>query len=258
MCYEFAKRNFNVILMGYKGIKKVEKKINQHLKNVKTITYITDFCKAYQKNYFKKIEYILDNLDGELSMLVNNVGHRTGWNPYHEMPEQKINDTIICGTIVQSRMTQIAIKHFEKRINKDYKSGIINITSMCMNTPTFFNMKTHISVPYCSVYDAANAFGFFHSNSIQKEYEKTIDILNITPGAVITNNTPYLKDIHFSIDSEQFVKNIFKLIGNYTGPQYAYWLHEISAILYPLCNLDNTLIKVGKLIADEYMFRFKY
>ena len=257
ICYEFAKRNFNIILMGYKGIKKVEKIINDNFKNIKTIRCVTNFCKAYKKNYFKKIESILDNLDGELSFLVNNIGHRTAWYPYHEMPEQKINDTIVCGTIVQSRLTQIAIKHFENRKNKEYKSGIINITSMCMHTSTFFGMMNYISIPYLSVYEAANAFGFYHSNSIQKEYEKTIDILNITPGAVITSNTPYLKNVWFSINSDQYVKNIFKLIGNYTGPQCSYWKHEISSILYPFVDSDNILLQVGKLISNEYMSLIK-
>lgn len=253
IAYEFAKRDFNIILMGHKEIKNVEKNINDNYKNVKTITCITNFCNAYKKNYFKRIEKILNNLDGELSFLVNNIGHRTAWYPYHEMPEQKINDTIICGTIVQSRLTHIAIRHFEKRQNKQYKSGIINITAMCMYNSTFFGMLNYISVPYLSVYEASNAFGFYHSNSIQKEYERTIDVLNITPGAVCTKNTPFLKDVYFSVDSKQYVENIFKLIGNYTGPHCAYWKHEISGILYPFINSDNILLQVGKLISDNYM-----
>jgi hypothetical protein len=45
--YEFAKRNFNIILVGSKGIKNVEKIIHSKYK-VKTITHVTDFCKAYK------------------------------------------------------------------------------------------------------------------------------------------------------------------------------------------------------------------
>ena len=253
IAYEFAKRNFNIILMGSKGIKKVEQKINKQYSHVKTISCITNFCNAYKKKYFKKIEHILNTLDGELSILVNNIGHRTAWYPYHEMPEQKINDTIICGTIVQARLTQIAIQHFEKRKNNPYKSGIINITSMCLCPSLWFGCSNFISVPYLAAYEAANAFGFYHSNSIQKEYEKYIDVLNITPGAVITQNTNFLKDVEFSIECKQYVKNIFKLIGNYTGPQHAYWKHEISGILSYFINSDSIFFKVGKLIADHFM-----
>jgi len=254
--YEFAKRNFNIILVGFKGIKKVEKKINKKYK-VKTITYITDFCKAYRKKYFKPIENILNNLDGELSILVNNIGHRTAWNPYHEMPEQKINDTIVCGTIVQARLTQIAIKNFNKRINKKYKSSIINISAMCMYPNIWVGNLNYLSTHFLSVYDAANAFGFFHSNSIQKEYEEYIDVLNITPGAIITKNAEYLKDIPFSIDCKTYVKNIFNLIGNYTGPQHAYWKHELSGLLNNFINSDYIIKNIGKMIAENYMKTYK-
>ena len=85
------------------------------------------------------------------------------------------------------------------------------------------------------------------------KYEKYIDVLNITPGAVITQNTNFLKDVEFSIECKQYVKNIFKLIGNYTGPQHAYWKHEISGILSYFINSDSIFFKVGKLIADHFM-----
>jgi short-subunit dehydrogenase len=266
--YEFAKRNFNIILLGNKGIKLVEKKIKE-LYGVKTLAHVTNFCNSYKKKYFKKIEKILDNLDGELSILVNNVGHRTGWYPYHNMPEQKINDTIVCGTIVQARLTQIAIKHFERRKSEQtnhynkitYKSAIINITAMCSKQSFWVGGKNHFSIPYLSVYEASNAFGFYHSNSIQKEYEKTIDILNITPGAVITKNAHYLEDVIFSIKCEDYVKNVFKLIGNYTGPQHAHWKHELSGIManfLPGSISDKILLGVGKLIADNFMSKYNY
>lgn len=249
---EFAKRNFNIILMGNKGIKDTEKIINTTAPHVKTICVVTNFCKAYKTNYFKKLEKILNTLPegGELAVLVNNIGHRTAWNPYHEMPVEKIKDTIVCGTIVQARLTQIAIQHFVKR---QQKSCIINITAMCIYSNFWFGLTGEISVPYLSVYEAANAFGFYHSNSIQKEYENIIDVLNITPGAVLTENTrDMLNNVKFCVDEKVFVKNIFKLIGNYTGAQYAYWGHEISSIMSNVY-LNPELLKVGRIIAETYM-----
>jgi len=255
---EFAKRNFNIILVGNKEIEKVEAKIKRKY-GVKTITYITNFCDAFKEDYFEPYEKILDNLDGELSILVNNVGHRVAWNPYHEMPSQKINDTIVCGTIIQSRLTQIAIKHFMKRKNKNNeKSGIINITAMCMLPSFFVGTLNYVSVPYLSAYEGANAFGFYHSNSIQKEYSDKVDVLNITPGAVITKNIEYIKDVTGAIDCKSYVRNIFKLIGNYTGPQHAYWKHELTGIGSSLYhNRDYYLNNVGTLISEQYMKHFK-
>ena len=253
--HEFAKRGFNIILIGSKRIKIVEKNIKEKY-NVQTRTCIVDFCKAYDKNFFDPIIDILNEIPGELSILVNNVGHRSSWKPYHEMPSQKINDSIVCGTIVQARLTQICIQKFlERKSFLKYKSAIINITSMCSYSNIWFGVIPELSIPYLSVYEGANAFGYFHSNSIQKEYGDLFDILNITPGAVITENTEYLKNIPFSIDSDTFVKNIFRIIGNYNGIQFADWRHDISNIL---CNFmffykDRILEYTGNTISENYM-----
>ncbi len=56
-----------------------------------------------------------------------------------------------------------------------------------------------------------------------------------------------------------FVKNIFRLLGNYQGTQCAYWGHDISNIL---CNFmfqykDIILNKVGKNISHSYMESYK-
>jgi NAD(P)-dependent dehydrogenase (short-subunit alcohol dehydrogenase family) len=227
---------------------------------VKTILIITNFCNAYKKKYFDKFKRVLQNLppNEELSILVNNIGHRTAWNPYHEMPEQKINDTIVCGTIVQSRLTQLAIQHFIKRKKK---SAIINITAMCQTNNFWFGTTNEITVPYMSVYEGSNAFGFYHSNSIQSEYNDIIDVLNITPGAVITEKTQYLKNQPFSVPCSVFVKNIIRLLGNYTGPQYAYWGHEISSIMVNFMTKyckDKILLGVGKTISENYMSNYVF
>lgn len=253
---QFARRNFNIILVGSKRIYGVETMLKEKY-NIRTICIVKDFCNAHKKNFFNKITNTLNNLDGELSILVNNVGHRVAWNPYHKMPTQKINDTIICGTIVQSRLTQIAIKHFLNR-KMDYKSCIINITAMCMHKNFWFGETGEFSVPYLSVYESANAFGYFHSNSIQKEYGDMIDILNITPGAVLTENTSYLKDIPFNVDQHDFINTIFTLIGNYNGPQYGHWKHELSSILanFMFFYKDKILESTGNIISTNYMTQY--
>jgi len=256
---EFAKRNFNLILVGNAKIKLLEKEIREKY-NVKTILIITNFCNAHKKNYFNKFKRVLEKLppNEELSILVNNIGHRTAWNPYHEMPEKKINDTIVCGTIVQSRLTQIAIQQFIKRKNK---SAIINITAMCQINNFWFGTTNEITVPYMSVYEGANAFGFYHSNSIQSEYKDIIDVLNITPGAVITEKTQYLTNQPFSVPCSVFVRNIITLLGNYTGPQYAYWGHELSSILVNFMtkyHKDKILLGVGKTISHNYMLDYNF
>ncbi len=213
-----------------------------------------DFGKSFENDFFVPIIDIFKSLGTQLSILINNVGHRSAWIPYHEMPENLIRDTISCGTIVQARLIHAVIPIFLQR-NK--KSAIINITAQCVH-PTFgFGnaMSNEISLPYVSVYEAANAFGFYHATSIFKEYGDIIDILNITPGAVVTENTQYLKDTPFKIDCPQFVKNVIKMLGNFNGTTAGHWKHALSLYLINLApwKKEPILKKTGKEIAEHYM-----
>ena len=137
------------------------------------------------------------------------------------------------------------------------KSALINITAQCMHPNFLFGltMSNEISVPYLSVYEAANAFGFYQGNSIYKEYQGQFDILNITPGAVITKNTECLSDTLFNVSSEVFVAQIMRLIGNVQGHTCAYWGHALSNYLINLMPpmKDSMLKKVGETIAADFM-----
>tara|TARA_Y100000389_G_scaffold156187_1_gene157009 strand:- start:118 stop:1110 length:993 start_codon:yes stop_codon:yes gene_type:complete len=253
----FAKRGFNIFLIGSKRSNNTIKEINNKYPNVKTVLIVKDFRQSFEKKFFDEIEEKINELNGNISILVNNVGHRTGWNPYHEMPRQLINDTIAVGTIVQSQLIRICIPHFLKRKSK---SCIINITAQCIH-PTYglgAILSNQISIPYLSVYEASNAYGHYHANSIMKEYEKyknKIDILNIMPGAVLTENTSFLKNTMFVINVDDFVNNIMKLIGNFYGNYYGYWGHEFSILLMNLFPfVKNPIIhKEGVNIANDYM-----
>jgi short-subunit dehydrogenase len=239
---EFAKRGFHVILMGRQSIQKTAANIAKKYPDVKLQVLVGDFCDAYQPDFFNPVEQCLDSLREQgqhLSILVNNIGHRVAWKPYHTMPSHLIMNSITCGTIVQSRLTQIALRHFMLR-PAQYKSLIVNITANCYYSNFWFGKDNYISLPYLSVYEAANAFGFYHSNSVEKEYKDVVDVLNVMPGAVVTENTTMLNHTPFRIDAKTYVKNVFKLMGNYTGPQFAHWGHELSSIL---CNLLPPVVK---------------
>jgi short-subunit dehydrogenase len=160
---------------------------------------------------------------------------------------------------VQSQLTRIAIKRF---LNRSTPSFIINITAQCI-FPTFGLgeiIDNHISVPYLSVYEAANAFGFYQGNSIYKEYKHSkyngkIHIMNVMPGAVVTENTGYLSNTIFNVNAEDFVKNIINQLGTYKGNVYGYWGHEFSPVLvnmFPFTK-NKILEKVGEHISSEFM-----
>ena len=61
---------------------------------------------------------------------------------------------------------------------------------------------------------------------IYKEYKKftdKIDIMNVMPGAVVTENTEYLSNTIFNVDAESFVTNIINQLGIYDGNIYGHW-----------------------------------
>ena len=258
-CLEFAKRGFNIFIIGSKRIINVEKEINMKYPHIKTKILIKNFSKAYEQNFFDSIKFELSKISSRISILINNIGHRTGWKPYHHMPEDKINDTIICGTIVQARMIRIILPYM---LSRKKKSAIINITAQCMhpNIGIGNGLSNEISIPYLSVYEASNAFGFYHANSLYKEYKDQVDFLNITPGAVVTENTKYLQSTLFSIEANNFVQNIIKMLGNVNGTTCAYWGHAFTTILinfFPFIK-EKILKRIGDTISIEYMENNKY
>jgi short-subunit dehydrogenase len=216
-----------------------------------------DFRQAFQDDFFDSIAAAFEEVGDDLAILVNNVGHRVGWNPFHEMKADYIRDVIATGTMVQSRLTHMASPYFIKRKERKITSALINITAQCMHPNFLFGLtlSNEISVPYLSVYEAANAFGFYQGNSIYKEYQGQFDILNITPGAVITKNTTCLTNTLFNVSSEKFVAQIMKMIGNVQGQSCAYWGHALSNYLINLMPQmkDSMLKKVGLTIADDFM-----
>ncbi len=248
----FAKKGFNLILIGSKRCEQVRDEISQKYPSVTVVCIVKNFCESFQDGFFDDIQKVFENKD--ISVLINNVAHRTAWIPYHEMPEELIRNTISCGTIVQSKLIHMLLPQL---LGRKKRSAIVNITAQC-NHPTFgigMLESSDISVPYLSVYEASNAFGYYHANSIYKEYKDRIDFLNITPGAVVTENTKYLHKTPFKIDCEKYVRNIIRMMGNVNGTTCAYWGHAISMYLvslYPF-NKNRILLQTGKTIATEYM-----
>lgn len=259
---EFASRGFNILMIGSKRTIETEKIINSRYPRVETLIIYKDFRKAFEDNFFNDIQIVFNNLNTKIAILINNVGFRTAWKPYHEMPSNLIKDTIATGTIIQSRLTQMVIPFFlERKNNKNQdlnlNSCLINITAQCLHPNFLFGITSsnEISVPYLSVYEASNAFGFYQGNSIYKEYQNQFDILNITPGAVLTDNTQYLKNTIFNVESIYFVRQIIKMMGNIQGHTCAYWGHSLSNFLINLAPFmkDNILEKVGSTITNDFM-----
>ena len=252
---KFAKRGFNLLLIGSKNLIKVKTDIQNLYPNCVVEIIIKDFRKASEPEFFNDIEEKINELDTNISILINNIGYRTGWKPYDKMDPKLIVNTISAKAVVQSYLCRLIIPVFLKRKEEQINSCLINISAQCINPNFLFGFANEISVPFMSVYEATNAYAFYHSQSIYKEYKNQFDILNVTPGAVITSNTGFLKGTIFNVDSDTFTDNIIRFMGNIQGATCAYVGHAISGYLINLFPpaKDKILENVGLTISTDYM-----
>lgn len=257
LAYQFAARGFHLLLIGSRRTRRTAEIIRRHYRGVRVDMLVKDFGRAFETDFFDDIAAEIERRD--VSVLINNVGHRTGWNPYHAQPAHVIRDTIACGTVVQSRLSQIAIARFlrRKREHPALHSALVFITAQCLHSNFGFGvaLSNEITVPYLAVYESSNAFGYYHACSIYQEYKGQFDILNVTPGAVITENTQHLRGTMFAVSVEQFARNIMHMLGNVQGTTCAHWGHALSTAaiaLFPWVK-ERAVRRVGRTIAEEYM-----
>ena len=253
---QLAQKGFNVLLIGSQGCYDVQKIINDEFPNIQVEVIIKDFSLAYENDFFDSIESSIKNKD--ICGLVSNIGKRFAFEPYHETPKDIITQIISAKAITQSRMTQIAISAFLKRQSKSF---IIIISALCVHESSIYCSCVN-TVPYMSIYEATNAFSYFHANSLHEELKinpsyKNIDFFNITPAGVITENTKiFLQDAHFAVKDNYFVESIIKLIGNFNGTTCGCIRHLVSSFIPALIPLFNTkdkiLCKTGLNISNVY------
>lgn len=252
--HEFAKRGFNLLLIGSNNTKKVIKELKIYNTQIKFIK--KDFSESFKDNFFDNIQREIDIIGDDWSILINNVGYRTGSVEYDKMPLEEMKKTISVGTLVQSKLIQMALEKFKTR--KTHTS-IVNITAQNSIYTDLFAIDNEITVPYLACYEATNAYGYFHAKSVYEEIKykyPLIDFLIIMPGAVKTKNTEsVLKNTIFAVDVESYVKNIIKLMGNYNGSRCAYYGHSLSSGLiniFPFFNKEHIVKKVGSDFAKSF------
>jgi short-subunit dehydrogenase len=247
--HEFASRGFNLLLIGSKRTKAVIRTIKKLYSDIQTKFIEVDFSNSFQDLFFDPIQKEVDLLGDKWRILINNVGYRTFSLNYEDMPLDEMKKTIAVGTLVQSKLMQMALKTFSK-INTN--TVIVNITAQVHLNTDLFSVSNDVTVPYLACYEASNAYGYYHANSVYAEIKDKyplIDFLVITPGAVKTKNTEQvLKDVIFSVDVDIFIKNVLKLMGNKNGVYCAYFGHSLSGALinlFPFIDKENILKKIG-------------
>jgi NADP-dependent 3-hydroxy acid dehydrogenase YdfG len=255
---EFAKKGFNVLMIGNEGCVNTEIIINKKYPEIKTEVIIKDLSLSYKEDYFNDVKLSIQNKD--ISGLVSNVGNRYGINPYYKIKEKKIIEIIATKSITQSILVKLLLEKFIKRKNK--KSFIIIISALVKNKSSIYDSDNINTLPFMSIYEGINAYSYFHAKTIFEEFKnnpkyKNIDYLNITPAAVITQNTnTFLKNVPFSVKSKYFVKKSIGLLNKYNGTTcgciehlIAYYLGSLLPIKYIK---DKIEYKIGNKIAKYY------
>lgn len=252
--YEFADRKFNLLLVGSKRIRHVAKKIQKLHPSIKIKIIEVDFSHSFNDDFFDIIQKEINDLGDKWRILINNVGYRTACTDYREMSIIEMKKTISVGTLVQSKLIQMALNSFTKH---NHRTAIVNITAQNRICTDLFAINNDISVPYLACYEASNAYGYFHAKSVYEEIKNKypgIDFLIITPGAVLTKHTEsVLKETMFAVDVNTFIKNIMKLMGNKNGIYCAHWGHSITGTLlnlFPFYDTESITSKVGEDFAN--------
>ena len=248
---EFAARGFNLLLVGSKRSFDVKIEVEAAFAGIEARVVLKDFVHAWEADFFDEVEEALDAIaPGAISFLVNNIGHRVAWAPHDTMPRELIHNTIACGTITHAMMTRICLPYLLDRPD-GLRSGLISITAQVVH-PNFgigIALQNDLYLPYLAPYEAANAFGFFYSNSLYREYvrnpKNNIDMLVITPGAI------------GAVPDYEFVSNIMRLNGNVHGVWSGSWKQGLSLWLIGLMPpmKDYILHSTGKKIVTALMQR---
>jgi 17beta-estradiol 17-dehydrogenase / very-long-chain 3-oxoacyl-CoA reductase len=262
---QWAARGFNIMIIGSKRSFDVAHEIERRFPGIQVRVEIKDFSNAFKDGFFDSIERAFSELPrGQVAAMIHSVGHRVAFAPYHAMPLSLMRDTIAVGTFTQAAMARIALPYLRSRSHAKWRSVMISITAQCLH-PTFgpgVASSPELCVPYLSVYESANVFGYFHATSLWKEYKRDptskVDHLIITPGAVLTQNTAsFLSDAPGAVTAETFVASVMRLTGNVEGPWSGSWKQGLSLYLINLFPpvKDYILHQTGAAIADGLMSR---
>ena len=251
---KFAKKNFNILLIGNNRIHKLKSYIEHQFPKIECKTIVKNYTQIIHDNFFDDITRCIEDID--LSILINNVDVDVGWIPYHQMPVSYINNSVMIGTIMQTRMLHLSLPKFIKRSNK-FKSGIINITDKCFH-PNFGITDNDVTKVFKPIYNGISAYKYFHSESIYKEYkhfkyDDFLDYLTITNGVVRLDDF----SIH-KITYEDYVNNVVKFMGNVQGSQSP---HYMDTIFYSILNFvpfikDNILYHFGETDSNQLYVHF--
>jgi len=212
---ELAKRGLNIILVSrtLSKLQEVAEEIESKHK-VKTAVIAIDFSEPDQ--VFNKIKEGIQDIDGSIGLLVNNVGMG------YDHPEYflEIED---CGTMTKnmvslnvSSVLNVTRAVLPAMVNRK-KGAVINISSA----------SSLQSTPLLSVYSSTKAFVNRFSQDLQVEYRgKGITIQAFAPFYVVSKLSKFKRPTFFVPSAETYAKSALSTLGLNTIST-GYFPHDI-------------------------------
>ena len=212
----FRKKGMKVFIIG-RNCSKVAEKLGG---TGKCESLEMDFNDMMKPKVLDNIKYIIKCKNW--SYLINNVAYRIGSTNFKDLPMSEIQKCINTGIYPIVVLTKI-MSSLPK------PPSIINITAQTNFNTDLLNINSPIVLPYLSVYEGINNFQQAFGASLRAE---NMDILNIMPGAVKTNNTKnFLKNAEpLVVKDSDFVKSAMRYIGK-KGSFVVHWKHKLSSLI---------------------------
>lgn len=206
---QLAAKGFNLLLLSRtdEKLQNVALEIGGKYPQLKIEYLAVDFTHT---DIYENIKKKINSLDGQLYILVNNVGI------LHPIPElfadypegfnmKQINANVVSST----QMTDIALKKMlsqKPSVDEKRPKGVIVFISSSAGL---------IEIPTFSVYGATKAYINYLGKVVAAEYaSKDIIVQTVTPNQVVTKMSKELHEASIAVSAESFVSYSLKAVGS--------------------------------------------
>lgn len=238
--FELAKRGINVVLISrsedklIQTCKEIEEKYKTDINDISTKYLVIDYMNFNKENQ-QQVKDLVDELNNDLSILVNNVGISYEFPEYfHELTDERVEALIKLNIDSTTYMTRICLPAMLKRSEdsrKSKKSAIINVGSAA---------GIH-SNPLLAQYSAAKSYILALSESLNAEYSpKGIFVSCHTPYFIVSKLSKHRKSSLLVPTPQTYAKLLVNNIGYNESHVNPYLPHALIA--YLLTSLPTSLL----------------
>lgn len=238
--HQLAEKGYNLLLLSRteEKLKNVALEIGGKYPNLKIEYLAVDFTRT---DIYESIKAKINSLNGQLYILVNNVGIL---HPIPELfadfPEGFNMKQINANAVSATEMTDIALKKMlsqKPSVDGKRPRGVIIFISSSAGL---------IEIPTFSVYGATKAYINYLGKVLSTEYaSKDIIVQTVTPNQVVTKMSKELHEASVAVSAESFVRYSLKAVGSETMTN-GHPKHKF---------INNALLSVTSWLCEKFVMR---